>query len=34
MAKTIKKEDINEREIIASFLQDEPVDHESLGKGK
>lgn len=30
MAKTIKKEDINEREIIASFLQDEPVDHASL----
>ncbi len=33
MAKTIKKEDINEKEIIASFLQDEPVDHESLVKG-
>lgn len=30
MAKTIKKEDINEKEIIASFLQDVPVDHESL----
>lgn len=30
MAKTIKKEDINEKAIIASFLQDVPVDHESL----
>ena len=30
MAKTIKKEDINEKEIIASFLQEEPTDHASL----
>lgn len=30
MAKTIKKEDINEKAIIASFLQDVPLDHESL----
>jgi hypothetical protein len=30
MAKTFKKEDIDEKAIIASFLQDGPVDHESL----
>ncbi len=30
MGKTIKKEDINEKAIIASFLQDVPLDHESL----
>lgn len=30
MAKTFKKEDIDEKAIIASFLQDEPEDHESL----
>jgi len=30
MAKTFKKEEINEKAIIASFLQDEPIDHESL----
>lgn len=30
MAKTVKKEDINEQEIIVSFLQDEPTDHASL----
>lgn len=30
MAKTIKKEDIDEKAIIASFAQDEPTDHESL----
>ena len=30
MAKTIKKEDINEKEIIASFLPEEPTDHASL----
>lgn len=30
MARTFKKEDIDEKAIIASFLQDEPEDHESL----
>lgn len=32
MAKTIRKEDIDEKAIIASFLQDEPTDHDSLVK--
>jgi len=32
MAKTIKKEDIDEKAIMATFLQDEPSDHESLIK--
>lgn len=32
MAKTNKKEDIDEKAIIASFLQDEPTDHEALVK--
>jgi hypothetical protein len=30
MKKTINKVDINEKAIIASFLQDEPEDHDSL----
>lgn len=30
MAKTVKKEDIDEKAIIASFLQDEPTEHEAL----
>ena len=30
MAKTVKKEDIDEKAIIASFLQDEPTDHDAL----
>ncbi len=30
MVKTVKKEDIDEKAIIASFLQDEPTDHDSL----
>lgn len=30
MAKTVKKEDIDEKAIIASFLPDEPTDHDSL----
>lgn len=33
MAKTVKKEDIDEKAIIASFLQDEPADHDSLVSG-
>jgi Protein of unknown function (DUF3408). len=32
MAKTVKKEDIDEKAIMATFLQDEPSDHESLIK--
>lgn len=30
MAKTVKKEDIDEKAIIASFLQDEPTEHDAL----
>lgn len=30
MAKTVKKEDIDEKAIIASFMQDEPADHDAL----
>lgn len=30
MAKTVKKEDIDEKSIIASFLQDEPTEHDAL----
>jgi len=30
MAKEIKKEDIDEEAIVASFLSDEPTDHDSL----
>lgn len=30
MARTIKKGDIDEKAIIASFLPDEPTDHDSL----
>ncbi len=30
MSKQFKREDIDEREIIASFLQDEPADHDTL----
>lgn len=30
MAKTMKKGDIDEKAIIASFLQDEPADHDAL----
>lgn len=30
MGKKVSREEINEKEIIASFLQDEPADHESL----
>lgn len=30
MAKTVKKEDIDEKSIIASFLQDEPNEHDAL----
>lgn len=33
MAKTVKKEDIDEKAIIASFLQDEPTDHDTLVGG-
>lgn len=33
MAKTVKKEDIDEKAIIASFLQDEPTDHDALVGG-
>lgn len=33
MAKTVKKEDIDEKAIIASFLQDEPTDHDMLVGG-
>lgn len=30
MAKTVKKEDIDEKSIIASFLQDEPTEHDAF----
>jgi len=30
MAKIVKKEDIDEKAIMATFLQDEPSDHDSL----
>lgn len=30
MAKTVKKGDIDEKAIIASFMQDEPADHDAL----
>lgn len=33
MAKTVKKEDIDEKSIIASFLQDEPTEHDALVRG-
>lgn len=33
MAKTVKKEDIDEEAILASFLQDEPANYESLDRG-
>ncbi len=30
MAKTVKRGDIDEKAIIASFMQDEPADHDAL----